>query len=204
MSNSSGHEDDLYRATFTVPAVSRRLVNLIFPYAVVSEDHGSPGIIVQRRKGADHILQVKANRRHFSPTSDAVLSATKERRVCDLYGRAGQELCFSGIASPGGAAGSKQSHAVVDISGKGMVVSSQVDLIKHYGARIILAAHAQNYPARNCFRLANVFAHPKGRQGLYHCRGLPAVSDIQAHGVCMDQGRQDQAGENRQESIFQS
>lgn len=52
-----------------------KTVNLIFPYAIRSEDHGSAGIIVQQRKGADHILHVKANQKNFQPTSLSVLTS---------------------------------------------------------------------------------------------------------------------------------
>lgn len=52
-----------------------KTVNLIFPYAIVSEDHGSGGIIVQQRKGAAHILHVKANQKNFAPTSLSVVTS---------------------------------------------------------------------------------------------------------------------------------
>lgn len=52
-----------------------KTVNILFPYAIVSEDHGSDGVIVQQRKGADHILQVKANRKKFTPTSLSVVTS---------------------------------------------------------------------------------------------------------------------------------
>jgi conjugative transposon TraN protein len=52
-----------------------KTVNLIFPYAITSEDHGNNGIIVQQRKGAAHILHVKANQRNFSPTSLSVVTS---------------------------------------------------------------------------------------------------------------------------------
>jgi conjugative transposon TraN protein len=52
-----------------------KTVNLIFPFSVRSEDHGNNGIIVQACKGATHILQVKANRKNFLPTSLHVLTS---------------------------------------------------------------------------------------------------------------------------------
>lgn len=52
-----------------------KTVNVVFPYAIVSEDHGSSGIIVQQRKGASHILHVKANQKDFSPTSLSVVTS---------------------------------------------------------------------------------------------------------------------------------
>jgi conjugative transposon TraN protein len=52
-----------------------KTVNIIFPYAILSEDHGSSGIIVQQRKGANHILHVKANQKNFSPTSVSVVTS---------------------------------------------------------------------------------------------------------------------------------
>ena len=52
-----------------------KTVNIIFPYAIVSEDHGSNGIITQRRKAAPKILQVKANRENFPPTNLSVVTS---------------------------------------------------------------------------------------------------------------------------------
>src|SRR5690349_2215336 len=52
-----------------------KTVNIIFPYAIVSEDHGSNGIITQQRRGAAQILHVKANQKNFSPTSLSVVTS---------------------------------------------------------------------------------------------------------------------------------
>lgn len=52
-----------------------KTVNIIFPYPIVSEDHGSGGIIAQQRKGAAHILHVKANQKNFNPTSLSVVTS---------------------------------------------------------------------------------------------------------------------------------
>ena len=48
-----------------------------------------------------------------------------------------------------------------------MVVSSQVDLIKHYGAGIILAAHAQNYQGTG--GAGGVFIIMNLRSGYFIC-----------------------------------
>ena len=51
-----------------------KTVNIIFPYAIGSEEHGSGGIIVRQVPGAPQILQVKANRKDFAPTSLSVVT----------------------------------------------------------------------------------------------------------------------------------
>lgn len=68
-----------------------KTVNIIFPYAIASEDHGNNGLIVQQRKGADHILHVKANQKDFAPTSLSVVTSDGNlysfviRYVDDVY-----------------------------------------------------------------------------------------------------------------------
>ncbi len=48
--------------------------NLIFPYGIKSVDRGSPDILVQKAKGVDNILQLKAGRRDFSETNLTVVT----------------------------------------------------------------------------------------------------------------------------------
>lgn len=52
-----------------------KTVNIIFPYAIVSEDHGSDGIITQRSKAAPKILRVKANIKNFDRTNLSVITS---------------------------------------------------------------------------------------------------------------------------------
>lgn len=52
-----------------------KTVNIIFPYAIISEDHGSGGVITQLRKTAPKILQVKANQKNFAPTNLSVVTS---------------------------------------------------------------------------------------------------------------------------------
>jgi conjugative transposon TraN protein len=49
--------------------------NLIFSYAIVSVDRGSPDILAQKAKGTDNVLQLKAAREHFVPTSLCVITS---------------------------------------------------------------------------------------------------------------------------------
>ncbi len=50
-------------------------MNLIFPYAIKSVDRGSNSILVQKAKGVDNILQVKAGAKEFVPTNLSVVTA---------------------------------------------------------------------------------------------------------------------------------
>lgn len=52
-----------------------KTVNIIFPYAIISEDHGSNGVITQQRKAAPKILQIKANQKNFAPTNLSVVTS---------------------------------------------------------------------------------------------------------------------------------
>lgn len=49
--------------------------NLIFPYSIKSVDRGSPDVLVQKAKGVDNILQVKAGNRDFPETNLTVVTA---------------------------------------------------------------------------------------------------------------------------------
>jgi len=51
-----------------------KTVNIIFPYAIISEDHGSSGVITQYRKEVPKILQIKANQKNFAPTNLSVIT----------------------------------------------------------------------------------------------------------------------------------
>lgn len=52
-----------------------KTVNLIFPYPIISEDHGSNGIIIRRDKNVPKILNVKANQKNFAPTNLSVITS---------------------------------------------------------------------------------------------------------------------------------
>ena len=49
--------------------------NIIFPFKIVSVDRGSSAIMVQKGKGAENILQLKAARQHFKETNLTVVTA---------------------------------------------------------------------------------------------------------------------------------
>ena len=52
-----------------------KTTNLIFPYAIKSVDRGSSAILVQKAKGVENILQVKAGKKDFSPTNLSLVTA---------------------------------------------------------------------------------------------------------------------------------
>ena len=49
--------------------------NIIFPFKIVSVDRGSSAIMVQKGKGAENVLQLKAARQHFKETNLTVITA---------------------------------------------------------------------------------------------------------------------------------
>jgi conjugative transposon TraN protein len=58
-----------------LPVTYSKTSNLIFPYAIKSVDRGSAAIIVQKARGVNNILQVKAARKGFDETNLSVITA---------------------------------------------------------------------------------------------------------------------------------
>lgn len=60
---------------YVLPITFYKTTNLVFPYAIKSVDKGSKDILVQKAKGVENILQVKAGRLHFDQTNLTVITA---------------------------------------------------------------------------------------------------------------------------------
>jgi hypothetical protein len=60
---------------YPLAVCSRQTSNLVFPYPIRSVDRGSPDIEVQKARGVDNILQVKAARADFQTTNLTVVTA---------------------------------------------------------------------------------------------------------------------------------
>jgi conjugative transposon TraN protein len=58
-----------------LPVTYSKTTNLIFPYAIKSVDRGSAAVIVQKAKGVNNILQVKAAKKGFDQTNLSVITA---------------------------------------------------------------------------------------------------------------------------------
>jgi conjugative transposon TraN protein len=54
---------------------ANKTTNLIFPYAIKSVDKGSNELLVQKAKGIENVLQVKASKPAFTPTNLSVITA---------------------------------------------------------------------------------------------------------------------------------
>lgn len=54
---------------------TQKTTNLIFPYAISSVDRGSAAILVQRAKGVDNILQLKADTANFVETNLSIVTS---------------------------------------------------------------------------------------------------------------------------------
>ncbi len=52
-----------------------KTTHLIFPYAIKSVDRGSPDILVQKAKGVENVLLVKAGRENFKESNLSVITA---------------------------------------------------------------------------------------------------------------------------------
>lgn len=60
---------------YVLPITFYKTTNLVFPYAIKSVDRGSKDILVQKAKGVENILQVKAGRLGFDQTNLTVITA---------------------------------------------------------------------------------------------------------------------------------
>jgi conjugative transposon TraN protein len=60
---------------YVLPITFYKTTNLIFPYAIKSVDRGSKDILVQKAKGVENILQVKAGKLGFDQTNLTVITA---------------------------------------------------------------------------------------------------------------------------------
>lgn len=52
-----------------------KTTNIIFPYAIVSVDIGSPDVLAQKAKGVENILQIKAAKDDFLQTNMSIITA---------------------------------------------------------------------------------------------------------------------------------
>jgi hypothetical protein len=62
---------DPYSFTVTITKTS----NIVFPFAIKSADVGSRDVLLQKAKGAENILELRAAKENFVPTSLAVITA---------------------------------------------------------------------------------------------------------------------------------
>lgn len=60
---------------YSITITYNKTSNLIFPYAIKSVDRGNAAVLVQKAKGVDNILQVKAGRQGFNQTNLTVVTA---------------------------------------------------------------------------------------------------------------------------------
>ena len=60
---------------YPLQITTTKTTNLIFPYAIKSVDRGSVDVLVQKAKGVENILLVKAGRENFSETNLSVITA---------------------------------------------------------------------------------------------------------------------------------
>lgn len=60
---------------YLLPITFYKTTNLVFPYAIKSVDRGSKDVLVQKAKGVENILQVKAGKFGFDQTNLTVITA---------------------------------------------------------------------------------------------------------------------------------
>lgn len=60
---------------FEIAICYNKTTSLIFPYSIKSVDRGSAAVLVQKAKGLENILQIKAGKKEFTPTNLSVVTA---------------------------------------------------------------------------------------------------------------------------------
>ncbi|MDP3181115.1 MAG: conjugative transposon protein TraN [Bacteroidota bacterium] len=79
-----------------------KTTSLVFPYAIKSVDKGSQSVLVQKAKGVENILQIKAGKEGFEETNLTVIT-TEGKLYCFLLNYATQPSVLNlsfGIAKP--------------------------------------------------------------------------------------------------------
>ena len=60
---------------YALQVSTNKTTNIIFPYDIKSVDRGSRGLLAQKAKGTQNVLQVKAAVQNFAPTNLSVITA---------------------------------------------------------------------------------------------------------------------------------
>jgi conjugative transposon TraN protein len=61
--------------SFPISVCVNKTSNLIFSYPIIAVDRGSTAIIAQKAKGAENVLQLKADKENFHPTNLSVITS---------------------------------------------------------------------------------------------------------------------------------
>jgi Domain of unknown function (DUF4138) len=61
--------------SYPLEVTYNKTTNIIFPFAVKSVDRGSKDVLVQKAKGDDHVLELKAGKANFQATNVSVITA---------------------------------------------------------------------------------------------------------------------------------
>jgi hypothetical protein len=61
--------------SYPLEVTFNKTTNIVFPFAVKSVDRGSKDVLVQKAKGDDHVLELKAGKANFQATNVSVITA---------------------------------------------------------------------------------------------------------------------------------
>jgi len=61
--------------SYPLEVTFNKTTNIVFPFAVKSVDRGSKDVLVQKAKGDDHVLELKAGKANFAATNISVITA---------------------------------------------------------------------------------------------------------------------------------
>jgi conjugative transposon TraN protein len=70
---AQGRNEDI--RSVPVSLAWEKTTNLLFPYSIKSVDRGSRDVLVQKARGVDNVLQLKAGKRNFKETNLTVITA---------------------------------------------------------------------------------------------------------------------------------
>jgi conjugative transposon TraN protein len=86
-----------------VPVTEHKMTNLVFPVAIRTGIKVSRDVLVQKVKGVENVIELKAVRSHFAPTNLSVFGLDGRLYCFDLeYAESPQVLNFAIIPTPAG------------------------------------------------------------------------------------------------------
>jgi conjugative transposon TraN protein len=86
-----------------VPLTDRKMTNLVFPVAIRTGIKVSRDVLVQKVKGVENVIELKAARAHFSPTNLSVFGLDGRLYSFDLeYADSPSVLNFAVVPAPSG------------------------------------------------------------------------------------------------------
>ncbi|HZK62577.1 MAG TPA: conjugative transposon protein TraN, partial [Puia sp.] len=106
--------------------------NLIFHYPIVSVDRGSPDILVQKARGVDTILQVKARRHDFPLSNLTVITADGKLNSFIVQYKEDPDSLNLYFNKPAGVFGESRPAAPALLDKSALLIQRQPEFLHHH------------------------------------------------------------------------